>query len=140
MPIKIEITSPGHSSPNPEYDSYLFIVSQGDPKEQCRRGTGDSIFPEYAVLPSRVSTKKAKQFQCIYVFVVSCLHPNIRILKTGWISVSNTNDSKILLVTYNGGALLEIKLNYLSGNSIYKKKLKSCYKNKILYVKIATWQ
>lgn len=31
------------------------------------------------------------------------------ILETESISVSNTNDSKIFLVTYNGGALLENK-------------------------------
>lgn len=66
-------------SPNPECESYLSNVSQENPKERCRRGTGDSILPEYAVLPSRVSAKKTKRLQCIFEFVVSCFYPNVRI-------------------------------------------------------------
>lgn len=74
-------------SPNPECESYLSNVSQENPKERCRRGTGDSILPEYAVLPSRVSAKKTKRLQCIFEFVVSCFNPNVRISQNSYLVI-----------------------------------------------------
>lgn len=64
------------------------------------------------------------------------------ILETESISVSNTNDSKIFLVTYNGGALLENKAWFPVMKLYDKKKSNESEVTKIetLFVKLAIWR
>lgn len=64
------------------------------------------------------------------------------ILETESISVSNTNDSKIFLVTYNGGALLENKAWFPVMKLNDKKKSNESEVTKIetLFVKLAIWR
>lgn len=65
------------------------------------------------------------------------------ILETESISVSNTNDSKIFLVTYNGGALLENKAWFpvMKLNDKKKKSNESeVTKIETLFVKLAIWR
>lgn len=63
-------------------------------------------------------------------------------LETESISVSNTNDSKIFLVTYNGGALLENKAWFPVMKLNDKKKSNESEVTKIetLFVKLAIWR
>lgn len=64
------------------------------------------------------------------------------ILETESISVSNTNDSKIFLVTYNGGALLENKAWFPVMKLNDKKKSNESEVTKVetLFVKLAIWR
>lgn len=64
------------------------------------------------------------------------------ILETESISVSNTNDSKLFLVTYNGGALLENKAWFPVMKLNDKKKSNESEVTKIetLFVKLAIWR
>lgn len=64
------------------------------------------------------------------------------ILETESISVSNTNDSKIFLVTYNGGELLENKAWFPVMKLNDKKKFNESEVTKIetLFVKLAIWR
>lgn len=65
------------------------------------------------------------------------------ILETESVSVSNTNDSKIFLVTYNGGALLENKAWFpvMKLNDKKKKSNESeVTKIETLFVKLAIWR
>lgn len=64
------------------------------------------------------------------------------ILETEWISVSNTNDSKIFLVTYNGGELLENKAWFPVMKLNDKKKSNESEVTKVetLFVKLAIWR
>lgn len=64
------------------------------------------------------------------------------ILETESISVSNTNDSKIFLVTYNGGELLENKAWFPVMKLNDKKKSNESEVTKIetLFVKLAIWR
>lgn len=64
------------------------------------------------------------------------------ILETESISVSNTNDSKIFLVTYIGGELLENKAWFPVMKLNDKKKSNESEVTKIetLFVKLAIWR